>query len=339
MKTPLLTLAAAVALALACPARAQDADRCVDDACSLQALLPAADSGTAAPSTADPTAAARLGTWGFDLAGMDRSVKPGDDFFGYVNGTWAEDHADPGGPLELRRFRGAARPVGSARAHSWSKAIGRRRRRRPTTRQGRRRSTGASWTRPRSRSSAPRRCSPQLGHPCGRDQGPQMARADGPLATAASAAASSAPAVSDDARDPDHYALYLSQSGLGLGDRDLYLDPKFAPQRERYQQYVAQMLGLAGWAERRPRARRRSSRWRRRSPRRTGPARESRDRDKTYNPMTLARARGAARPASRGQAFLDAAGRGQAPSASIVAPEHRVPEARRRSSPTPTSTR
>ena len=29
-----------------------------------------------------------LGDWGVDLSGMDKSVKPGDDFFRYVNGAW-----------------------------------------------------------------------------------------------------------------------------------------------------------------------------------------------------------------------------------------------------------
>src|SRR5688500_9922323 len=33
-------------------------------------------------------AAKRYGTWGVDLEGMDRTVKPGDDFFRYVNGKW-----------------------------------------------------------------------------------------------------------------------------------------------------------------------------------------------------------------------------------------------------------
>ena len=28
-----------------------------------------------------------FGTWGVDLAGMDKSVRPGDDFFDYANGT------------------------------------------------------------------------------------------------------------------------------------------------------------------------------------------------------------------------------------------------------------
>src|ERR1700761_3600645 len=30
----------------------------------------------------------KYGPWGVDYASMDRSVKPGDDFFGYAEGTW-----------------------------------------------------------------------------------------------------------------------------------------------------------------------------------------------------------------------------------------------------------
>jgi putative endopeptidase len=32
----------------------------------------------------------KYGTWGFDASGMDPSVKPGDDFFRYANGKWAD---------------------------------------------------------------------------------------------------------------------------------------------------------------------------------------------------------------------------------------------------------
>src|SRR6266576_2316487 len=42
-----------------------------------------------ATTPAASTTAQRYGTWGVDLEGMDRSVKPGDDFFKYVNGKWA----------------------------------------------------------------------------------------------------------------------------------------------------------------------------------------------------------------------------------------------------------
>lgn len=34
----------------------------------------------------DALAAPKYGTWGFDVSGMDRTVKPGDDFFQFANG-------------------------------------------------------------------------------------------------------------------------------------------------------------------------------------------------------------------------------------------------------------
>ncbi|RZM19969.1 MAG: peptidase M13, partial [Sphingomonas sp.] len=96
-----------------------------------------------------------------------------------------------------------------------------------------------------------------------------------------------APGVNDDAKQPDVYALYLRQSGLGLGDRELYLDPKFAPQVARYRQYVTQMLTLAGWPDAETAAgnvvametKLAQAHWTRA---------QSRDRDKTYNPTTPA---------------------------------------------------
>ena len=50
-----------------------------------------------------------------------------------------------------------------------------------------------------------------------------------------------------DIKDPDHYAIYLNQSGLGLPDRDFYLEPSFAKTREAYQAYAAKLLKLQGW--------------------------------------------------------------------------------------------
>ena len=34
--------------------------------------------------------AAEIGTFGFDEPGMNRAIKPGDDFFAYANGTWID---------------------------------------------------------------------------------------------------------------------------------------------------------------------------------------------------------------------------------------------------------
>ncbi|MEM9170689.1 MAG: M13 family metallopeptidase [Pseudomonadota bacterium] len=51
--------------------------------------------------------------------------------------------------------------------------------------------------------------------------------------------------MSVDAKRPDRYAIYLSQSGLGLPNRDYYLEEKFADKKAAYEQYVATMLDLA----------------------------------------------------------------------------------------------
>ncbi|MFN9544966.1 MAG: peptidase M13, partial [Alphaproteobacteria bacterium] len=38
---------------------------------------------------------ASIGPWGFDVAGMDTSIKPGDDFFRHVGGTWMKNTPIP----------------------------------------------------------------------------------------------------------------------------------------------------------------------------------------------------------------------------------------------------
>ena len=38
---------------------------------------------------------AQVEPWGFDLAGMDRSARPGDDFFRYANGNWVRSAKIP----------------------------------------------------------------------------------------------------------------------------------------------------------------------------------------------------------------------------------------------------
>ena len=45
----------------------------------------------AVPAAAQP-AKPTYGDWGYDAAAMDQSVKPGDDFWAYVNGTWDKTH-------------------------------------------------------------------------------------------------------------------------------------------------------------------------------------------------------------------------------------------------------
>jgi predicted metalloendopeptidase len=46
--------------------------------------------------------------------------------------------------------------------------------------------------------------------------------------------------------DPDHYAAHLVQGGLGLGEPDDYLDPARAARRDLYRTHIANLLRAAG---------------------------------------------------------------------------------------------
>jgi len=86
LKTRILLAAGVAALAFTSPGAAHDRDDCIDDACTMTALFQTVD---ATGGSSAPVAASRMGSWGIDTAGMDRTVRPGADFFGYVNGGWA----------------------------------------------------------------------------------------------------------------------------------------------------------------------------------------------------------------------------------------------------------
>jgi putative endopeptidase len=68
-------------------------------ACATQAPPPPpAAPATPVAAVAPPEASApkpEYGTFGFDTAGMDKSVAPGDDFFSYANGTWVKNTPIP----------------------------------------------------------------------------------------------------------------------------------------------------------------------------------------------------------------------------------------------------
>ncbi len=64
----------------------------------------------AAPAVEEAAAAPELGSFGVDLASIDSSVKPGDNFFKYVNGTWLKETEIPAdksrfGSFDLLRDR------------------------------------------------------------------------------------------------------------------------------------------------------------------------------------------------------------------------------------------
>jgi putative endopeptidase len=233
---------------------------------------------------AAPISSQRMGTWGFDVAGMDRSVDPGEDFFRYASGNWARTTQIPAdrssfgafnvlGDLSEARVRqlvegyradDKANPEGAKVAQLYRGFMD----------EQRVNALGAKPLQPMIEQIRQAQSKEQIAQLMGRSMG-------GIGATFFSAG------VNDDSRNPEEYALYLRQSGLGLPDRDYYLEERFAAQKMRYQEYVAQMLGLAGWQQPEQAAAAivkleteiARAHWTRA---------ESRDRDRTYNPMTVA---------------------------------------------------
>ncbi|MGI8561646.1 MAG: M13 family metallopeptidase [Luteimonas sp.] len=307
MKKTLLSAATALALTLAGPLSARDDHRCLDDACISRALF-TADNDPTGGGTGQGVMAARMGDWGIDTAGMDRSVKPGEDFFGYVSGEWARttqipaDRSSYGGFAILRDLSEARLrtqledyPLGDPATGGDAAKIAALYR--------------GFMDEAAVEALGARPLQPLLAEIRAADGREALARLMG-RQRGGFGGSFFGTSVSDDQRDPDRYTLYLSQSGLGLGDREMYLDARFAPQRERYQTYVAQMLSLAGWAQPAQRAaaimaletRIAQAHWTRA---------QSRDRDKTYNPTSQA-ALAASAPGFPWTTFLQAAGVDQA---------------------------
>lgn len=224
-----LALAAGTALmALAGPATAQQA----------------APAAAAAPSTV-PTMS--FGSWGFDPQAIDASVDPGDDFFAYANRKWLA--ANPL-PPEFPRF-GAFHLLREKSTSDVKALVDELVAKDPAT--------------------------------LTNDEARIVAAYQGFLDTAAIDAAGLAPAqpyltqikgasslpalakvwsqpgmpsplggfVNVDAKEPTRYSVYVGAGGLGLPDRDYYLNstPKDVDVQNKYKAYLAFLLGQAGYTD------------------------------------------------------------------------------------------
>ncbi len=227
-------------------------------ACLLLVAGPALAAPDAAPPAAAPAAAeAQFAPWGYDLSALDQAARPGANFFDYANGSWLRDAAIAPDRSSAGNFIALA-DLSETRVHAILEAA----------------SAGAEAGGAAAGGDA------AGGSAAGRigaffhafmDEAQVEALDAKPLAPelAAIRAASDASAVaalmgraqrgflssvfslqvSADQKDAHRYSVYLGQGEGGLPDRDEYLKPDFAPQREKYRAYVASALGMAGWAE------------------------------------------------------------------------------------------
>jgi len=228
----------------------------------------------------------QYGSWGYDTAGGDRSTKPGDDFFRHANGAWI-DHTSIPADKPSYSLRWVMSDTTEARLHALMEAAAVQAPNRPGDLAGK---VGAFY-----KSFMDEARIEALGTT------PIAAELDAVRTTKSrdDLAALMAHTNSDfegtlfnvgidvDLKDPKHYAVYTSQSGLGLPDRDYYLKPEFATQKAKYEAYVAKLLELVSWPQPAERAKEvvafenkvAAASW---------PKEQQRDPVATYNPMTPA---------------------------------------------------
>ena len=232
---------------------------------------------TAAPAAERP----QIGAFGFDLDGMDRSVAPGDNFYRHANGNWDRTTEIPADRSNYGMFTVLA-DLSSARTRTiLDEAMAS-----PGSRIGDFYASFMDEAAVDAAGIAPLR--------------PMMARVAA-IASRSDWAAESgrmfrdgvtAPFngfVNSDDRIPTEMIMRLTQSGLGLPDRDYYLrdEPALAEKRTAYRAYLAQLLTLAGEADAAPRAEAVLA-FERRLAQVHWTRIENRDDEKTYNKWALA---------------------------------------------------
>ena len=205
-------------------------------------------------ATAGMAAAPQFGTFGFDAAGMDRTVHPGDDFFGYANGTWVKKTAIPADRSSINGFvtlddLSRERTRGIIEAAAAAGVAGDADARRVGTYyatfmdEAAIEAKGASAIQPALDRLASIATPADLARALGRDQ---RFGVGGPFGVG----------VQQDPKNPERYMVGMGQGGLGLPDRDYYLveTRKFADTRAKYIAHIAAMFRFARFSDAEPRA-------------------------------------------------------------------------------------
>ena len=240
-----------------------------------------------AASQAAAAAAAKpqFGTWGFDTSGMDKTVKPGDSFADYTNGTWAKTTEIPADRSSWG-VSGVLRDLSDQRTREIIEAAAKEKGPKGSVSQkvGDLYASFMDEAAIEAKGTAPLK--PYLAKIDAVKSTSDLARLFGEFGQVGIGAPIGA-GIEQDLRKNDQYAVYLGQGGLGMPDRDYYLDDKYAEQRAAYVKHIGTMMRLAGLSEPEVRAQRvfdlekkiAQSHWTRV---------EQRQIEKLYNPTTLA---------------------------------------------------
>ena len=211
------------------------------------AALLAAFSTAVAHATDRP----QFGTWGFDASGMDSKTKPGNDFFRHVNGAWLDrTRIPPDRPAFSLRILMTVRI--EERLHDMMEKAAQNNE--TSNIEGK---VGAFYKafmdEARIETLGAKPIAPEL------DAVRAVKTRDDLAGVTGKSTVDFENAIFNintdiDLKDPKHYAVYLAQGGLGLPDRDYYLQPQFATAKKAYEAYVAKILHLIEWPEAEARA-------------------------------------------------------------------------------------
>ncbi len=199
----------------------------------------------AATGAAAATAGIDTGSWGFDMGGRDLSVRPGDNFFEYANGTYLKNLKIPADQSRYGAFN-VLRDLSEQRTHSILEqaAKGSASPADPVAKAGAFYRAFMDEMAVEKLGAAPLKANLDRVRAVASQS--DFARLNG-LAVKGFLASIFDLSVAPDAKDPTRMAIYLSQSGLGMPDRDYYIESAFADKRAKYADFVKDMLILAGW--------------------------------------------------------------------------------------------
>ncbi len=181
-----------------------------------------------------------LGSYGFDEVGMDRTVTPGDDFYAFANGTWAKNTTIPADRSNYGMFT-ALDELSKKRTREILDAS----KNDPDSKIGRAYASFLDDAAVNAKGMAP--IKPWL------DEIRAVKAKGGYAALAAKAdqmgiGTPFASYIGQDDKNPESYIYTMFQGGIGMPNREYYLEPadRFAKLRTAYIKHLENVLILAG---------------------------------------------------------------------------------------------
>jgi putative endopeptidase len=208
---------------------------------SLASLsMPAVAQDAPKPSQETIKQGAQIGSFGFDVAGMDTSVAPADDFYLYASGKWAAQTQIPADKSNYGMFT-ALDDLSKDRV----KLVLEAEKDRKGSKAGDVYASYLDQAAVEKKGLKP--IQPWLKTVRGVKSKAAFEKLM-PVAARNGVGALFGGYVGQDDKNPDVYIFQIYQGGTGLPDRDMYLveNDKFEGIRKAYKEYLAKMLNLAG---------------------------------------------------------------------------------------------